>query len=99
MTYQIVAAHHSDIPFERRSTGEVSCPVSIWTICISEESKCYLPLIKKKNLHDLQKFLQASGFQTHGKKSSVLRVQVSFAACLASVYNEGVEYKALTRPS
>ena len=38
-------------------------------------------------------------FGTHGKKSSVLIGQASLAACFASVYIDGVEYKAWTRPS
>lgn len=38
-------------------------------------------------------------FYTHGKKSSVLIGQDSFVAYFASVYMDGVEYRALTRPS
>lgn len=38
-------------------------------------------------------------FGTYGKKSSVLIGQASFAACFASVYIDGVEYRAWTRPS
>ena len=44
-------------------------------------------------------WLWISNIWTHGKKSSLLIGQDSFVAYLASVYIDGVEYRALTRPS
>lgn len=65
-------------------------------ICIPEIALNFIPKVGKQKL---EKGGKKKIRQTHGKKSSVLRGHCSFAAFFASVYMDGVEYRALTRPS
>ena len=55
--------------------------------------------MRKEKSRNMKTDYATTEYLTHGKKSSVLIGQDSFVAYFASVYMDGVEYKALTRPS
>lgn len=106
MTYQVISTKRPDISFKGWATGKEASPVCMITISISViiNVKAYRLIIEyQKKLfftnRNIINFKDDVGCRTHGKKSSVFNGHDSFAACFASVYMDGVEYRALIRPS